>query len=152
MNALSPHVSDIQLRDILVPPCRVAIVGAKDNVGQPVDRVGRYLLEAGFTVFPVHPVRRRVWGLEAWPSLETLPEPVDIVNLFRAAKYCTEHAQEVLRMSSRPRAFWMQQGIRNADVRTIFYETESNNPTLQPMLIIEDRCIKTEHQRICCGN
>ena len=43
----------------------VAIIGAKDKAGQAVDRVGRYLLEQGYTIFPVHPVRKTVWGLPA---------------------------------------------------------------------------------------
>ena len=55
------------IRDVLQRSRSIAIVGAKDKAGQPVDRVGRYLLDKGYTIFPVHPVRKTVWGLTALP-------------------------------------------------------------------------------------
>lgn len=72
------------IRDVLQRSRSIAIVGAKDKAGQPVDRVGRYLLDKGYTIFPVHPVRKTVWGLTAYPDLASLPQPVDIIDLFRA--------------------------------------------------------------------
>ena len=59
-------------------------------------QMGRYLLDKGYTIFPVHPVRKTVWGLTAYPDLASLPQPVDIIDLFRAPQYCPAHAQEVL--------------------------------------------------------
>ena len=61
------------IRDVLQRSRSIAIVGAKDKAGQPVDRVGRYLLDKGYTIFPVHPVRKTVWGLTAYPDLASLP-------------------------------------------------------------------------------
>ena len=84
------------IRDVLQRSRSIAIVGAKDKAGQPVDRVGRYLLDKGYTIFPVHPVRKTVWGLTAYPDLASLPQPVDIIDLFRAPQYFPAHAQEVL--------------------------------------------------------
>ena len=85
-----------ELRAQLERARRIAIVGAKDKPGQPVDRVSRYLMEKGYEIYPVHPVRQTVWGLTAYPHLASLPGPVDIVNLFRAPQYCPDHAREVL--------------------------------------------------------
>lgn len=118
----------------------IAIVGAKDKAGHPVDRVGRYLLEQGFTVRPVHPVRRTVWGLPAWPSLADLSQPVDIINLFRAPEACPAHARETLALPWKPRCFWMQEGIRSAEARAL----------LEPagILVVEDACIMVEHNLI----
>lgn len=116
----------------------IAIVGAKDKAGHPVDRVGRYLLEQGFTVFPVHPVRRRVWGLDVFPSLADLPHPVDIINLFRASDACLGHARETLALPWRPRCFWMQEGIFSAEARALL-EPEG-------VLVVENACIMVEHQ------
>ena len=62
--------SDTELAALLGQVKTIAIVGAKDKPGQPVDRVGRYLIEAGFTVIPVHPKRTSVWGLAAYISAE----------------------------------------------------------------------------------
>lgn len=127
-------------RTLLRDARRIAIVGAKDKAGQPVDRIGRYLLAHGFTVLPVHPVRRQVWGLPTFRTLADLPGPVDIINLFRASEACLEHAQETLALPWRPRCFWMQEGIRNEAARRLL-EPEG-------ILVVEDACIMVEHQLI----
>ena len=113
------------IRDVLQRSRSIAIVGAKDKAGQPVDRVGRYLLDKGYTIFPVHPVRKTVWGLTAYPDLASLPQPVDIIDLFRAPQYCPAHAQE---------------GIRSAEARALL-EPEQ-------ILVVEDLCLMVEHARL----
>ena len=118
----------------------IAIIGAKDKAGQAVDRVGRYLLEQGYTIFPVHPVRKTVWGLPAVTCLAELSEPVDIVNLFRAPEYCPAHAQEVLDLPWKPKVFWMQLGIRSIEARQLLARTG--------MTVVEDSCIMVEHERL----
>ncbi len=123
---------------------RIAILGAKDKAGQPVDRVGRYLLAAGYQVYPVHPVRRKVWGLPAWPDCAALPQPVDIIVLFRAPAYCAAHAAEVLALPWRPAAFWMQQGIRSPEAGGLLAG--------RGIAVIEDACIMTEHIRLLGGD
>ena len=118
----------------------IAIIGAKDKPGQAVDRVGRYLLEQGYRVVPVHPVRKTVWGLPAFASIAELPEPVDIINLFRAPEYCPGHAQEVLALGWKPKVFWMQLGIRSPEARQALAETG--------ITVVEDSCIMVEHARL----
>lgn len=131
---------DSKLRRILTRPATVAVVGAKDRPGTPVDMVGRYLIEAGFTVIPVHPVRKTVWGLPALARLADAPGTVDIVNLFRAAENCPEHAREVLALPSPPRAFWMQSGVRSPEARALLASSD--------VFTVEDRCIMVEHRRL----
>ena len=120
--------------------CSIAIIGAKDKPGQAVDRVGRYLLEQGYRVVPVHPVRKTVWGLPAFATIAELPEPVDIINLFRAPEYCPGHAQEVLALGWKPKVFWMQLGIRSPEARQALAETG--------ITVVEDSCIMVEHARL----
>lgn len=118
----------------------VAVVGAKDAPNQPVDTVGRYLIGAGFTVIPVHPKRQNVWGLTTYPSLLDIPEAVDLVDLFRAAAHCPEHAREVLRMSPRPKVFWMQTGIRSPEAWEILAGSG--------VTVVEDRCLMIERRNL----
>ena len=118
----------------------IAIIGAKDKPGQAVDRVGRYLLEQGYHIVPVHPVRKTVWGLPAVPCIAELTEPVDIINLFRAPEYCPGHAQEVLQLGWQPKAFWMQLGIRSPEARAALADTG--------ITVVEDSCIMVEHARL----
>ena len=94
---------DATLRTILRETRTIAVIGAKDKPGQPVDMVGRYLIEAGYDVRPVHPVRRTVWGMQAYPAIGDVPVDVDIVNVFRAPEHCPTHAVEVLALPRLPR-------------------------------------------------
>lgn len=135
--------SDKELAALLGQVKTIAIVGAKDKPGQPVDMVGRYLIKAGFTVIPVHPKRTSVWGIPAYPSLADAPEPIDLVNLFRAAEACPAHAEETRLLPNRPRCFWMQSGISSAQARQ----------TLDGcgIFVVEDRCLMVEHARLLKG-
>ena len=129
-----------RLRNILTLPKTIAIVGAKDKPGQAVDGVGRYLVEAGYTVVPVHPVAGEVWGLKAYPSLADVPVDIDIVDVFRAPEFCTAHAREAAALPHRPQAFWMQLGISSADARSV--------AEAAGMDVVEDACIKIEHRQL----
>jgi len=133
-------LDDNMLRTLLGKAQSIAIIGAKDKPGQAVDRVGRYLIDQGYRVFPVHPVRKAVWGLPAVACLADLPEPVDIVNLFRAPEYCPAHAEEVLQLAWKPLLFWMQLGIRSEKARQALAATD--------IAVMEDACIMVEHKRL----
>ncbi|WP_028575148.1 CoA-binding protein [Desulfonatronovibrio hydrogenovorans] len=133
-------VRDQDLKNLFQKARTIAVVGAKDKAGQPVDMVGRYLIAAGYQVVPVHPVRQNVWGLETWKSILDIPFAVDIVDLFRAARYCPEHAREVMALSCRPSAFWMQSGIRSLEAEIILKKAQ--------VLVVQDMCIKTQHLRL----
>lgn len=132
--------TDVALAGLLARIKTVAVVGAKDSPGQPVDMVGRYLIGAGLTVVPVHPKRQNVWGLKTYPSLLDIPEPVDLVNLFRAAPQCPAHAREVLGMTPRPRVFWMQSGIVSPEAREILAGSGVE--------VVEDRCLMIERRNL----
>ena len=132
--------SDESIR-LLLKECRtIAVVGAKDKPGQPVDEVGRYLLACGYTIIPIHPKRKDVWGLTTYASLAEVPVPVDIVDVFRAPDFCAGHARETLRLASRPRCFWMQLGISNKEAESLVEDAG--------ILSVSDKCIKIEHARL----
>lgn len=132
--------SEKELAALLGKVKTIAVVGAKDKPGQPVDRVGRYLIEAGFRVIPVHPKRTEVWGLKAYPTVNDIPEPVDLVDLFRAPEFCPDHAREVLRLSPLPCCFWMQSGIVSLEASSILAGT--------PVEVVQDRCLMVDHRNL----
>lgn len=135
--------SDQELAALLRQVKTIAVVGAKDKPGQPVDRVGRHLMDAGFTVIPVHPKRQSVWGLPAYPTLADVPVDIDLVDLFRAPEHCPEHAREVLALARRPRCFWMQSGIVSAEARALLSGSG--------VFCVEDRCLMVDHARLAGG-
>lgn len=136
-------INNQELTALLSEVKTIAVVGAKDKPSAPVDRVGRYLIEAGYNVIPVHPKRQNVWGLDTYRSIRDIPVPIDIVDLFRAAQFCPDHARECLELEKLPRCFWMQSGIFSPDSRQILGD--------RPITVIEDRCIMVEHKRLGIG-
>ncbi len=138
---LERFMSDDRLRTILTQARTIVIIGAKDKTGQPVDEVGRYLIAAGYTVIPVHPVRKNVWGLTTYTNLADVTTPVDIVDVFRAPEFCPEHAREAAALIHRPALFWMQLGITSTEATRIASKAGMN--------IIADKCIMVEHRRLC---
>jgi uncharacterized protein len=134
---------DQDLKNLLEQARTIAVIGAKDKPGQPVDNVGRYLMKAGYRVVPVHPKRQNVWGLETWKSILDIPFPFDIIDLFRAADYCPNHALEVLELNYTPMCFWMQLGISSGQAVDMLKH--------KPIIVIQDKCLKIEHQRLLGG-
>jgi len=132
--------SDTELAALLRQVKTIAVLGAKDKPGQPVDRVGRYLIEAGFTVIPVHPKRTMVWGIKAYPTLAEVPCPIDLVDIFRAAEACPAHAEETLALASKPRAFWMQSGIVSPEAANILKDSGVS--------VVQDRCLMVDHAQL----
>ncbi len=132
-------MNDAALRDLLAGVKNIAVIGAKDKPG-PVDRVGRWLIGAGYTVFPVHPVRKDVWGLPTYATLTDVPGPVDLVDVFRVPEHCPAHAQEAAALPARPRIFWLQLGIVSPEARKIA-ETAG-------MQVVEDACLMVDLQRL----
>ncbi len=124
----------------------IAIVGAKDKEGQPVDRVGRYMMSRGFKVYPIHPVRKNVWGLETFKNIGELAlalkeknEEVDIICLFRASEFCYEHAVETIEAGLKPKIFWLQEGIKSEEAGKYMFEHN--------IAYVEDLCVKIEYDR-----
>lgn len=133
-------LNDNLLRTLLLRARRIAIIGAKDKPGQPVDTVGRYLLKKGYKIFPVHPVRTSAWGIPTTASITEIRAHIDIVVLFRNPDFCPQHAREIVRMAPSPELFWMQTGIRSPECHTILAGTG--------IQIVEDACIMVEHNRL----
>ncbi|BDQ36456.1 CoA-binding protein [Pseudodesulfovibrio nedwellii] len=118
----------------------IAVVGAIDKPSRPVDGVGRTMINMGFDIIPVHPKRSDVWGLPTYQTVTDIPTPIDVVNLFRAAQFCPDHAREVLNMTPLPKIFWMQSGVISPEARKIL---EGSG-----IIVVEDRCLKVELQAL----
>lgn len=132
--------ADSMFKELLVPGKTIALIGAKDRPGTEVDMVGRYMIDAGFRVIPVHPARASVWGIAARKTLAEIDEPIDVVNVFRAPASCPAHAGETLALAKRPACFWMQSGIASSEARALLAPAG--------VVVVEDRCIMVEYRRL----
>ena len=105
--------TDSEIRDILERCETVAVVGIKDLETEDAYRVPQYLQTHGYRIVPVNPKLDNVLGHSAHPGLPEVEEPIDLVSVFRASDHIPAHVDEILAMSPRPAAVWLQLGIQN---------------------------------------
>lgn len=133
---------DGYIRGILNTVKTIAMVGvsAKDN--RPSYFAFKYLIERGYRVIPVNPglAGQKLLGQEVFARLADIPEPVDMVDVFRAAAHVPAIVDEVLTLQPRPRVVWMQLGIRHEDAARRAEEAG--------MKVVMDRCPKIEYGRL----
>lgn len=135
-----PHTnpSDDVLRAMLSGAGTIAMVGASSNPDRPAHGVMRFLQERGFRVVPVSPNETEVLGERAWPSLGDVPEPVDIVDVFRRAEYTPAIADEAVAAGAR--TLWLQLGIAN--------EEAAERAKAGGLTVVMDRCIAQTVRRL----
>jgi predicted CoA-binding protein len=104
---------DDTLRAILTRSRTVAVVGASSKRDRPSFEVMKILMGAGFRVIPVTPKESKILGRKAYPALADIPEPVDIVDVFRRADETPAIADEAVRIGAK--TLWLQLGIASDD-------------------------------------
>lgn len=134
--------SDDLLRDILKQSRVFALVGVSPNPVRPSHYVGRYLGLKGYKVIPINPghAGTRLWGQTVHASLSDIPEPVDVVDIFRRPDAVPDIVEEALTMTPRPKVIWMQIGVTHPEAAA---RAEAAGLT-----VIQDRCPKIEYQRL----
>ncbi|RUX34096.1 CoA-binding protein, partial [Mesorhizobium sp. M4A.F.Ca.ET.050.02.1.1] len=93
----------------------VAMVGASPNDVRPSFFVLKYLLAKGFSVFPINPghAGKEILGRTVYASLADVPQPVDMVDIFRGSVAVPGILDQILRLDPLPKVVWMQLGVRN---------------------------------------
>ena len=137
--------SNDELREILSQARTIAVVGMKANQSEDAFRIPLYMQSHGYRVVPVNPKLAEVLGERAYDTLSDIPGElaVDLVDLFRASDHIPGHTEEILRMSPRPRAVWMQLGIAHGPAAAKLRAAG--------VAVIQDRCIMVEHRRLGIG-
>ena len=123
--------TDTDLRHLLENSRTIAMVGASSNPAKASHEIMKGLLAAGFTVIPVNPSETEVLGQRAYPSLEAIPDPVDIVNVFRRPEQTPEIADAAVAIGAR--ALWLQTGIVSDEAE--------RRATAGGLAVVMDRCI-----------
>jgi len=120
----------------------VAVVGLSAKPDRPSYRVASYLKENGYKIIPVNPGIREILGEVGYPDLSSIPEPVDVVNIFRRSEEVPAIVEEAIRIGSK--VVWMQEGVINEEAAVRAREAG--------LLVVMDRCMLKEHQRLRGGN
>lgn len=126
-----------EVEELLEDVQTVAIVGISRNPHRDSSYVGRYLQSAGYQIVPVNPGADEILGEKSYPTLDAIPFPVDVIDIFRKPAGIPVVVDEAIKLN--PKAIWLQLGTGNhPEVRE---KVESNN-----IKFIQKRCIKVDHQ------
>lgn len=128
------------LAALLTKTTTIAIVGLSPKFDRPSNMVGRYLLDKGYTVYPVNPGQTEILGQPCYADLAAVPGKIDIVDIFRKSADVLAVVEQVVKLSQRPQAIWMQLGIANNQAAAL---AKKNG-----IMVIMDRCIKIDHQNL----
>jgi predicted CoA-binding protein len=133
---------DNYIRGILNTVKTIAMVGISPKDVRPSYFAFKYLLERGYRMIPINPgqVGGEILGQPVYARLADIPEPVDMVDVFRAPQYALAIVQEALALKPRPQVIWMQLGIRNDEAANL---AEANG-----LKVVMDRCPKIEYGRL----
>lgn len=114
----------------------VAVVGHSDKPNRASYQIGKYLREHGFTVYPINPTVDTIDGVQSYASLADVPEPIDVVDVFRRSEHFAGVAEEAIEVGAG--AIWGQIGVVSARAYELAQEAG--------ILFVMDRCIKVEHR------
>ena len=89
----------------------IAVVGLSPNPVRPSNYVSKYMLENGYSIIPVNPGYKSIFNIECFPSLDSIPYSIDIVNVFRNSKYVLPIIKDALFIKSK--VIWLQDGIES---------------------------------------
>ena len=89
----------------------IAVVGASDNPKRPSYDVARYLQSQGFKIIPVNPALKELFGEKSYPDVSSIPEPVDVVDIFRNPDAVPEIVEQAI--AKKAKVVWMQPGAEN---------------------------------------
>jgi len=135
--------SDAEMLTILSETTRIAVLGMKTEAqaGQPAFYVPKYMAEAGYEIVPVpvyYPDVFEILGEPVYRQLADIPEPVDMVNVFRRPHDIPPHLPDIL--AAKPRVVWMQLGISHDEVAEALARAD--------IKVVQDRCLMVDHRRL----
>jgi uncharacterized protein len=133
---------DAYISGILNSVRSIAIVGASANEVRPSFFVTKYLIDKGYTVFPINPghAGREILGRMTYASLADVPEPIDMVDVFRASAAVPGVVDEVLALDPRPAVIWMQLTVR--------HDEAAAKAEAAGIKVVMNRCPKIEYGRL----
>ncbi len=133
---------DSYIRGILNTVKTIAMVGFSPNTARPSYFAFKYLLERGFKVIPINPghAGKEFLGQKCYASLGEVPEPIDMVDIFRAPQFVLPIVEEALALTPKPQVIWMQLTIRNDEAAAL--------AEAAGLKVVMDRCPKIEYGRL----
>jgi uncharacterized protein len=127
-----------QISEILHTARTIAVVGLSGKRFRPSYGVAEYMKRAGYRIIPVNPLETEVLGEKCYPDLDSIPEPVDIVDIFRRSEFVPDLVEAAIRIGAK--AVWMQEGV--------VHEGAALRAAQAGLAVVMDRCILKDHRRL----
>jgi len=129
------NATSAEVRDILATARTIAVVGLSDKPARPSYGVAAYLQRHGYRIIPVNPKLTEVLGEKAFPSLSAVPEPVDVVDIFRKPEAVPEIVEEAIAKGAK--VIWMQEGI--------VHNAAAERARAAGLRVVMNKCMLKEH-------
>jgi hypothetical protein len=129
---------DADIRLILSSTKTIAVVGASPKPWRDSGSIAMFLIEKGYKVYPVNPNYQEVYGVKCYPNIQSIPEKIDIVDIFRKSEEVEPIVDEAIAVGAR--CVWMQLGVVN--------ERAATKADTAGVKVIMDRCIAIEHRAL----
>jgi predicted CoA-binding protein len=126
------------IADLLRSAHTIAVVGLSDKRWRPSYGVSEYMQRAGYRIIPVNPALSEVLGEKCYPQVESVPDSIDIVNIFRRSEAAGEAVDAAIRVGAK--AVWMQEGVVD--------EAAAKRARKAGLTVVMDRCLLKEHRKL----
>jgi predicted CoA-binding protein len=126
------------ISEILHSSRTIAVVGLSGRRFRPSYGVAEYMQKAGYRIIPVNPHESRILGEKCYPDLDSIPEAIDIVDIFRRSEFVPEIVEAAIRKGAK--VIWMQEGV--------VHEEAAQRAAAAGLTVIMDRCILKDHRRL----
>jgi predicted CoA-binding protein len=126
------------IAEILRSARTIAVVGLSSKRYRPSHGVSEYLQRAGYRIVPVNPEETEVLGEKSYPDLESVPGPIDIVDIFRRSEFVPDIVEAAIRKGAK--AVWMQEDV--------IHEAAGRRAAEAGLDVVMDRCILKDHRRL----
>jgi len=126
------------ISEILHSSHTIAVVGLSGKRFRPSYGVAEYMKQAGYRIIPVNPQEREVLGERAYADLDSVPDAIDIVDIFRRSEYVPEIVEAAIRKGAK--VIWMQEGV--------VHEEAARRAEEAGLAVVMDRCILKDHRRL----
>ena len=130
--------SDQMMKDILISTKTIASVGVSSNQEKESYWIVLYLKEQGYRIFPVNPTADEILGEKAYPDLESIPEQIDVVQVFRKPEDVPPVVESAIKVGAK--VVWMQEGIVN--------EEAAEKARAAGLQVVMDACMRATHRRL----
>jgi uncharacterized protein len=138
MSDMVSEISNEKLRDILASARVIALVGYSPQRLRVSHEIGKFLQQMGYTVYPVNPTVQEIDGQKSYPSLADVPQPIDIVNVFRRSEFLPGVVDEAIKAQAG--FVWAQVGV--------FSEEAAKKAAETGLPMVMDACIRVGYRRL----